>query len=165
MSAAGFPEPAFMADEEIRMFADSVGKFLDRNAPPERIASWREAGMVERAFWREAGEAGLLGVSVPEAYGGPGGDFRHDVVVAETIIRMTGSKSRIVQKPLPTDDPKQRRPDITRATTLLKWEPKVQLEEGLVHADPVVRVDDTRAERDGRDVTFACRPQTEDEAA
>ena len=43
--------------------------------------------MVERAFWREAGEAGLLGVSVPEAYGGPGGDFRHDVVVAETIIR------------------------------------------------------------------------------
>ena len=43
--------------------------------------------MVEREFWREAGEAGLLGVSVPEAYGGPGGDFRHDVVVAETIIR------------------------------------------------------------------------------
>ena len=69
------------------MYADSVGKFLDRNAPPERVAAWREAGMVERAFWREAGEAGLLGVSVPEAYGGHGGDFRHDVVVAETIIR------------------------------------------------------------------------------
>ncbi len=52
--------------------------------------------------------------------------------IAETIIRMTGSKSRIVYKPLPTDDPKQRRPDITRARTLLGWEPKVQLEEGLV---------------------------------
>jgi dTDP-glucose 4,6-dehydratase len=52
--------------------------------------------------------------------------------IAETIIRMTGSKSRIVYKPLPTDDPKQRRPDITRARTLLKWEPKVALEEGLV---------------------------------
>jgi dTDP-glucose 4,6-dehydratase len=52
--------------------------------------------------------------------------------IAETIIRMTGSKSRIVYKPLPTDDPKQRRPDITRAQTLLHWEPKVQLEEGLV---------------------------------
>src|SRR5881398_2261981 len=52
--------------------------------------------------------------------------------IAETIIRMTGSKSRIVAKPLPTDDPKQRRPDITRARTLLKWEPKVALEDGLV---------------------------------
>jgi dTDP-glucose 4,6-dehydratase len=52
--------------------------------------------------------------------------------IAETIIRMTGSKSRIVYRPLPTDDPKQRRPDITRARELLGWEPKVQLEEGLV---------------------------------
>jgi dTDP-glucose 4,6-dehydratase len=52
--------------------------------------------------------------------------------IAETIIRMTGSKSRIVYRDLPTDDPKQRRPDITRATTLLRWEPRVQLEEGLV---------------------------------
>src|SRR5882762_7597676 len=52
--------------------------------------------------------------------------------IAEAIIKMTGSKSRIVYKPLPVDDPKQRRPDITRARTLLGWEPKVQLEEGLV---------------------------------
>jgi len=52
--------------------------------------------------------------------------------IAETIIRMTGATSRIIHKPLPTDDPKQRRPDITRARTLLGWEPKVQLEEGLV---------------------------------
>jgi alkylation response protein AidB-like acyl-CoA dehydrogenase len=87
MTSSPFPEPAFMADEEIRMFADSVGKFLDRKAPPERVAAWREAGMVEREFWREAGQAGLLGVSVPEAYGGHGGDFRHDVVIAEQIIR------------------------------------------------------------------------------
>jgi dTDP-glucose 4,6-dehydratase len=52
--------------------------------------------------------------------------------IAETIIKMTGSTSKIVYRPLPTDDPKQRRPDITRARTLLGWEPKVQLEEGLV---------------------------------
>jgi nucleoside-diphosphate-sugar epimerase len=52
--------------------------------------------------------------------------------IAETIIRMTGSKSRLVNRPLPTDDPKQRRPDITRARTLLEWEPRVQLDEGLV---------------------------------
>ncbi len=52
--------------------------------------------------------------------------------IAETIITMTGSTSKIVYRPLPTDDPKQRRPDITRARTLLGWEPKVQLEEGLI---------------------------------
>lgn len=52
--------------------------------------------------------------------------------IAKTIIAMTGSKSRIVYKPLPVDDPKVRQPDITRARTLLGWEPKVSLEEGLV---------------------------------
>jgi len=51
--------------------------------------------------------------------------------IAETIIRMTGSKSRLVQRPLPTDDPKVRKPDITRARTLLGWEPTVPLEQGL----------------------------------
>jgi dTDP-glucose 4,6-dehydratase len=52
--------------------------------------------------------------------------------IAETIVRMTGSKSKVIYKPLPTDDPKQRKPDITLARTLLKWEPKVALDEGLV---------------------------------
>ena len=51
--------------------------------------------------------------------------------IAKTIIRMTGSKSRLVNRPLPVDDPKQRQPDITRAKTLLDWEPRVSLEEGL----------------------------------
>jgi dTDP-glucose 4,6-dehydratase len=52
--------------------------------------------------------------------------------IARTIIRLTGSRSRIIYKPLPVDDPKQRRPDITRARTLLGWEPKLGLEEGLM---------------------------------
>jgi dTDP-glucose 4,6-dehydratase len=52
--------------------------------------------------------------------------------IARTIIRMTGAKSQIVYRPLPTDDPKIRQPDVTRARTLLQWEPKVALEEGLV---------------------------------
>jgi len=51
--------------------------------------------------------------------------------IARTIVGMTGSASRIVYKPLPTDDPKVRQPDITRATTLLGWSPKVGLEDGL----------------------------------
>jgi dTDP-glucose 4,6-dehydratase len=51
--------------------------------------------------------------------------------IATTIVRMTRSSSRVVYRPLPTDDPKVRRPDITRARTLLGWEPKVGLEDGL----------------------------------
>ena len=51
--------------------------------------------------------------------------------IARLIIRLTGSSSRLVHKPLPEDDPKIRQPDITRARTLLGWEPKVSLEEGL----------------------------------
>lgn len=58
----------------------------------------------------------------------------HELTVlefAKEIVKATGSRSRIVYKPLPQDDPKQRRPDITRAKTILKWEPKVPLAEGL----------------------------------
>ena len=51
--------------------------------------------------------------------------------IARTIIKMTGSSSKLVYKPLPTDDPKVRKPDITRAQTILGWEPKVPLEQGL----------------------------------
>ena len=51
--------------------------------------------------------------------------------LAEQIIALTGSRSRIVSRPLPVDDPRVRQPDITRARTLLGWEPKVPLEEGL----------------------------------
>jgi dTDP-glucose 4,6-dehydratase len=51
--------------------------------------------------------------------------------MARLIIRMTNSRSRVVFQPLPTDDPKVRQPDITRARTLLGWEPKVSLDEGL----------------------------------
>jgi dTDP-glucose 4,6-dehydratase len=52
--------------------------------------------------------------------------------LAKKVIAMTGSKSRIVERPLPEDDPKVRQPDITRARNLLGWEPKVSLDEGLV---------------------------------
>ncbi|HMX36341.1 MAG TPA: SDR family oxidoreductase [Ferruginibacter sp.] len=50
---------------------------------------------------------------------------------AEEIIKLTGTKQRIVYKPLPTDDPKQRRPDITKAKQLLGWEPRISRSEGL----------------------------------
>ena len=51
--------------------------------------------------------------------------------LAERITKLTGSKSQILQLPLPQDDPKQRRPDITEAKTMLNWEPNIALEQGL----------------------------------
>ncbi len=51
---------------------------------------------------------------------------------AEAVLRTTGSKSKIAFKPLPVDDPKVRRPDITKAQRLFAWEPKVGLDEGLM---------------------------------
>ncbi len=69
--------------------------------------------------------------------------------LAETILRITGSKSRIVHNPLPIDDPRQRRPDITLAETLLDWRPTTSLVDGLsktiayfdelLHANPEFR--------------------------
>jgi dTDP-glucose 4,6-dehydratase len=59
----------------------------------------------------------------------------HEVTIEEiarTIIRLVGSRSSLVYRPLPLDDPKQRQPDITRARTLLGWEPTVGLEQGLL---------------------------------
>ena len=51
--------------------------------------------------------------------------------LAETILKLTNSKSEIIYKPLPNDDPQQRRPDISKAKEKLNWEPKVDLETGL----------------------------------
>ena len=53
--------------------------------------------------------------------------------LAETIIRLTGSSSKISSLPLPSDDPKQRKPDITRAKDYLNWSPKIDLENGLMN--------------------------------
>ena len=51
--------------------------------------------------------------------------------LAELVLELTGSPSRLVRRPLPTDDPRQRRPDISRAKALLDWSPSVQLRDGL----------------------------------
>jgi len=83
MPVIDVPQPEFMEDEEISIFADAVGKFYEQHAPQKRVEKWREDGQVEREFWNEAGEAGLLGASVPEEYGGHGGDFRHEMVVID----------------------------------------------------------------------------------
>jgi acyl-CoA dehydrogenase len=88
MPVLDVPPPAFMLEPEIQMFADSASRFFERAAPPARVAGWRAAGQVEREFWREVGAAGFLGVMVPEAYGGPGADFRHELVLLEVCARL-----------------------------------------------------------------------------
>ncbi|MBI4227071.1 MAG: GDP-mannose 4,6-dehydratase, partial [Candidatus Omnitrophica bacterium] len=68
-------------------------------------------------------------VAEPVNIGNP--DEHTILEMAQQIIRATGSKSRLVFKPLPQDDPKTRRPDIQKARTLLGWAPTVGLDEGL----------------------------------
>jgi UDP-glucuronate decarboxylase len=51
--------------------------------------------------------------------------------LAEQVLRLTGSSSKLVFRPLPSDDPRQRQPDITLAQSVLDWRPKVALEDGL----------------------------------
>jgi UDP-glucuronate decarboxylase len=51
--------------------------------------------------------------------------------LAETVLRLTGSKSQLVFRPLPVDDPTQRQPDISKARKALGWQPKVALQDGL----------------------------------
>ena len=52
--------------------------------------------------------------------------------LAKTVIEMTGSRSRVVHRPLPENDPRQRRPEISRSQESLSWTPRIQLKEGLI---------------------------------
>ncbi|MDF7776474.1 acyl-CoA dehydrogenase family protein [Sphingomonas sp. AOB5] len=87
MPVLDVPPPACMRDPEIELLADSAARFFEREATPARIQKWRDEGQVEREFWRQAGEAGLLGVAIPAEYGGAGGDFRHDVALVEQVAK------------------------------------------------------------------------------
>jgi nucleoside-diphosphate-sugar epimerase len=69
------------------------------------------------------------GTAEPTNLGNP-----HEFTVrqlAERVLALTGSRSPLVERPLPEDDPRVRRPDIARARTMLDWEPRVSLDEGL----------------------------------
>jgi len=85
MAAIDVKTPGFLEDETLVLFRHSVARFLNAHAGPAATAAWREDGMVPRELWRAAGAAGLLGASIPEAYGGSGGDFRFDAVVMEEL--------------------------------------------------------------------------------
>ena len=80
--------PSWM-DDELQMLRDAVRKFYDTEMEPHE-ARWQEQGQVDRDFWNRAGEAGILCDSVPEEYGGAGGDFRHEAVILEEQHRGRG---------------------------------------------------------------------------
>lgn len=81
-SPLNVPKSAWRQDEELDIFADAVGQFFEKECQPH-VPAWRKAGIVPREIWKKAGEMGLLGASVPEEYGGAGGDFRHEAIIIE----------------------------------------------------------------------------------
>ena len=85
MNVIDTPSPDFMLEEDIVMFSDSVGKWIDEHAPPEAVQSWIANSSVPRDLWNKAGEAGLMGLSQPEEWGGMGGDYRHEVVLMRQL--------------------------------------------------------------------------------
>ena len=86
MSPLAVEAPSWMT-EDLRIFEDGVAKFLEREAVPnaERYIANHQ---VDRSLWNKGGEAGLLCVEMPEAYGGAGGSFAHDAVIADQLGKL-----------------------------------------------------------------------------
>ena len=90
-----YPRPAWM-DDDLEMLADNAKRFFDRECVPHD-ARWREQRHGDRDIWRKAGAAGLLCISIPEAYGGGGGTFAHEVVLTQAHSHsLTGGFSNSV---------------------------------------------------------------------
>lgn len=83
MTAINRPAARWMR-EDINIFRSSVRKLIEREFEPH-YARWAEQGIVDREAWQLAGDAGLLCVSMPEEYGGGGGTFAHEAVIAEEL--------------------------------------------------------------------------------
>ncbi|MGR3622650.1 acyl-CoA dehydrogenase family protein [Pseudophaeobacter sp.] len=76
-------------DDELLMLQDSLRDFYANEMVPHE-ARWQQQGHVDRDFWVKAGEIGILCASIPEEYGGMGGDFRHEAVIATEQFRAAG---------------------------------------------------------------------------
>jgi len=79
--------PRTIFSEEHEIFRQTVRRFVEQEIVPHH-RKWEEAGVVPREVWRKAGAAGMLLCSVPEAYGGLGGDVAHSMVVIEELTRV-----------------------------------------------------------------------------
>lgn len=79
--------PRTLFSEEHEMFREAARRFIEKEVVPYH-AQWEQDGIVDRDLWRKAGEQGLLCCTVPEEYGGPGGDFLHSAIVNEEMARV-----------------------------------------------------------------------------
>ncbi|AOZ09371.1 acyl-CoA dehydrogenase family protein [Cupriavidus malaysiensis] len=88
--------PRSWMNEELTMYRDTVVRFVENEMVPGDEAA-RQRGHVGREIWRRAGELGLLCADIPEAYGGGGGDFRHEAVFYEEMARrsLTGMAASV----------------------------------------------------------------------
>ncbi|MCF6293381.1 MAG: acyl-CoA dehydrogenase family protein, partial [Robiginitomaculum sp.] len=84
--ALDFKNPDWFAEEDINIFRDAAFEFYSRECAPHS-ERWREQGIVDRETWNLAGKMGMLCTSIPEEYGGGGGDYRHEMIVMEEMIR------------------------------------------------------------------------------
>jgi len=80
--------PVFREDHE--QFREQARRFIDREIVPH-LHAWESEGIVPKSLWIKAGEAGLLCSTVPEAYGGAGGDFGHSAVMIEELARVNAT--------------------------------------------------------------------------
>ncbi len=78
--------PQKVYEDDHQMFRESVRKFVEQEIAPHH-AKWEKDGIVPREVWAKAGEAGLLCATIPDEYGGPGGDYRYNAVVGEELAR------------------------------------------------------------------------------
>ncbi len=80
------PQPSWMTPD-LEMLADTAARFAEKEMLPHD-ERWRQQKHGDRGLWNKAGAAGLLCASIPEEYGGGGGDFRHDMVILQTWARL-----------------------------------------------------------------------------
>jgi len=81
-----FKNPDWYQEEDINMFRDAVYKFYANEMAPHS-EEFRKSKKVDRKFWNQAGEYGLLNCAIPEEYGGGGGDYRHEMIIMEELER------------------------------------------------------------------------------
>ena len=86
MSALDFKNPDWYDEEDINIFREAVYGFYDREMAPHS-ESFRKNKKVDRKYWNMAGEMGLLNCAIPAEYGGGDGDYRHEMIIMEELVK------------------------------------------------------------------------------
>jgi alkylation response protein AidB-like acyl-CoA dehydrogenase len=141
--------------EEHEIFRDSVRRFIATELEPH-VDEWDEKQLIPKSFWLKAGAAGLLAVTVPEKYGGPGGNFLHRVIVTQELGYSFAGAS--MSPAFEADQISEQIMDYGSEEQKLKWLPKMATGEvrfGFAMTEPDSGTDvsamRTKAVRDGND--------------